>query len=128
MTSCVESRRPPNPYNVELTVYMVTAAELPTIELDGERLVRPDFAGRGLACRPRIARLHALSAWLRAGRGDDPLGAAQSAHLVHRSGIWLYARGVLLGPNDACAVAGGRSQTNVRGQSAALCGYGADAH
>ena len=28
---------------------MVTAAELPTIDLDGERFMRPDFAGRGLA-------------------------------------------------------------------------------
>lgn len=42
---------------------MLTAAELPRFELDGESLVRPDFAGRGLAnVAPTILRLLAPNA------------------------------------------------------------------
>ena len=42
---------------------MATAAELPTFELDGERFVRPDFAGRGLAnVAPTVLRLLAPAA------------------------------------------------------------------
>jgi hypothetical protein len=37
---------------------MLTAADLPSFDLDGERFVRPDFAGRGLAnLAPTILRL-----------------------------------------------------------------------
>jgi hypothetical protein len=41
---------------------MLTATDLPTFDLDGERLVRPDFAGRGLAnIAPTVLRLLAPS-------------------------------------------------------------------
>ena len=42
---------------------MLTTADLPRFELDGERLVRPDFAGRGLAnVAPTVLRLLAPGA------------------------------------------------------------------
>src|ERR1700687_1457614 len=42
---------------------MLTVADLPSFELDGERFVRPDFAGRGLAnIAPTVLRLLAPSA------------------------------------------------------------------
>jgi hypothetical protein len=44
---------------------MLSAAELPTLDLDGEQLVRPDFAGRGLAnVASTVLRLLAPSAAL----------------------------------------------------------------
>src|SRR5712691_343537 len=42
---------------------MLTEADLPSFALDGEQLVRPDFAGRGLAnVAPTVLRLLAPSA------------------------------------------------------------------
>ena len=42
---------------------MLTQADLPRFELDGESLVRPDFAGRGLAnVAPTVLRLLAPEA------------------------------------------------------------------
>src|SRR4030088_1019671 len=42
---------------------MLSAAELPSFELDGERFVRPDFAGRGLAnVAPTVLQLLAPDA------------------------------------------------------------------